>query len=180
VALVSPDVNTPGSAFVNLALANGQTNAMYVIQGVEGADGEAVITASAPGFVDGNGNVRVVPPALRLSGLGAGPVAGGPDDPFTVGIGVADAAGTNLANEQQVRAGGPVVMVTVTSSDPVVAVLAGATETGGTLTVQIPPRVGSVGGISLRPLAAGVTQVTAAAPGAITTDAARVTVNVGP
>ena len=180
VAVISPNVNTPGSAFVEVVLANGQVNASYVIQGVEGADGEAIITVSAPGFVDGNGHVRVVPPALRISGLGASPAAGGADDPFTVGIGVADATGTTLSNDQQVRAGGVAVTVTLASSDPLVAELVTATESGGTLIVQIAPGAGSVGGVALRPLAAGVTEVSATAPGVITTDAARVTVTVGP
>jgi hypothetical protein len=179
VAVVAPDLNTPGTAFVEVALADGQVNAPYVVQGVEGADGEAVITASAPGFVDGNGTVRVVPAALRIQGLATTGSPGGADDPFTVTIGVADAAGTTIANTQQVRGGAAPVTVTLTSSDPSVGTLVTAAETGGTVTVQIAPGTSSAGG-AFRPLAAGSTEVTAASPGLITTDAGRVSVTVGP
>jgi hypothetical protein len=179
VALVSPDSVTPGTAFFEKSLLDGQTSVPFFVQGVEGVEGDVVITASAPGFVDGNGTANVIPAALRISGLATTSTAGGADDPFIVQIGTPNATGSNLGVVQAVRAGGVPVTVTLASSNPAAGELVTPTVTGGTVSVAIGPGQ-SQASASFRPLAAGTTTVTAAAVNVITTDAGSVTVAVNP
>jgi hypothetical protein len=180
VALVSPDATTPGSAFVDVPVADGQVAAFFHVQGVEGVDGDVIVTASAPGFVDANGIVTVVPAALRFAGLATSAVAGGSADAFVVQVGTPTSDGATLSAQQAVRAGGVPLEVTVTSSDPAVAELSTAAGSGAAATLQIDPGANQATGISLVPLATGQTQVSVSAPGMITTGAGMVTVTVDP
>ena len=56
VALVSPNATTPGTAFIDVPVADLNSGANYYLQGVEGATGTVTITASAPGFTSGTGS----------------------------------------------------------------------------------------------------------------------------
>ena len=53
VALVAPDGTTPGSAAIDVTLPDGQTTYDFYVQGVSGATGTAVISASQALFVPG-------------------------------------------------------------------------------------------------------------------------------
>jgi hypothetical protein len=179
LALVSSSSSTPGTPFVDVPVADGQTVARFFVHGLEGVEGDVVITASASGFADGNGTANVIPAALRLSGLATSAFAGGADDPFLVQLGTPNATGSTLATQQAVRAGGTPVTVTLASSNPAAGVLVTPTETGATVTVTVGPGE-SQAAVSFRPLAAGATTVTAAAPGVIATTAGTVNVTVNP
>ena len=179
VALVSPNATTPGTAFIEVPLSDGQTAAPYLVQGVEGAEGDVVITASAARFADGNGTANVIPAAIRIDGLATTATAGGASDDFTVQVGIPNSNGSNLGQVQSVRAGGTAVSATLTSSDPAVGELVTSTASGGTVTVTIGPAT-SAAPATFRPLAAGTTTVTASAPGVITTGEGTVTVTVNP
>ena len=56
VLLVSPNTTTAGTPFVDIPVANGSTDASFVIHGVEGAQGTVTLTATAPGFHAGAGH----------------------------------------------------------------------------------------------------------------------------
>ncbi len=58
VLLLSRNATSAGAAFVDVPVANGNTDATYYIHGVEGARGTVTLTATAPGFTaagDGDG-----------------------------------------------------------------------------------------------------------------------------
>lgn len=180
IALVSPNATTAGTTFILVTLLNNQTQVNFIVQGVEGADGDVVITASSPRFSDGQGTANIVPAAVRLNGLNATATAGGADDPFNVQIGIPNADGSNLAAVQAVRGGGG-VLVTVTSGTPTVGGFVSGSTTVGSVTLPIGANQTQTANGSLRPLTAGSTLVTAAAPnGVITTGAGRVNVTVTP
>jgi hypothetical protein len=180
IALVAPNGSTAGTAFILVNVPNGQTQVNFVVQGVEGADGGVVITASTPGFSDAQNTATVVPAALAFNGLSATATAGGADDGSVVLAGIPDATGSALAQIQTVRGGGQ-MNVTITSSSPAVAGLVSGASTVPSLTMTIGANQQQTANVSLRPLTGGSTLVTATAPnGVITTTQAAVTVTVNP
>jgi len=181
-ALVSPNATTAGTTSILVTLLNNQTQVDFIVQGVEGADGNVVITASAPRFSDGQGTASVVPAAVRFNGLNATATAGGADDPFNIQIGIPNSDGSNLQTVQSVRTrpGSPPLNVTITSANTAAGVLVFGATTGGTVTVPIAAAQNQSANVLFRPVAAGSTLVTAAAPGVITTNAGRVNVSVNP
>jgi uncharacterized repeat protein (TIGR01451 family) len=183
VALVSPDATTPGTAFIDVPIANQSTTALYYLQGVEGAAGTVTITASAPGFTAGSGTLNIVQPAIRIESLSTSTTSLSVDQPFFVRTGPPVAGNSNLAQLQAVRAGGGVT-VTVTNSNASVAQLTTTAGSGQTRTVSIGPNqfnspssvVG--GGVAFDPIAGGSTTVSATATGFISTAAASIAVTV--
>ena len=67
--LVSPDVSTEGTAFIDVVVLNGQSWAFYYVHGVEGAAAVVPLLVSAPGFVSNSADITVVQPALDVSGV---------------------------------------------------------------------------------------------------------------
>ena len=186
--LVAPNATTAGTAFIDVAVANGATDANFYLQGVEGQTGAVTVTAAAPGFTGlTSGIINVVTPALSFlrNGLGFSPIlistttALSTDSPFLVFIGVPDDAGTDLriqsgaGRTQAVRAGGTARTVTVTSSTPATGL--GKTLSGAATPVTVTIPVGAsqtaatvaAGGVAFDPLAGGTTTVAATIPGFI-------------
>lgn len=170
VALVSPNTTTPGTAAIDLTLPNGSTNASYVLQGVEGALGSVLLTASAPGFIDATSVAQVVLPGLTLSGLFT-QLAPKVDDDFQVVVGIPGGDGEDLATNQAIRAGGTPLTVTITSSQATVGTLTTRTNSGQqSVTVQIPvgqnasPAGLNAGGVQFNAVQAGSTLVTVTTP----------------
>ncbi len=131
VALVSPDATTPGTAFIEVPVADGSYWFFYYIQGVEGATpGSVTLTASAPGFIDGTGTVNVVQPALLIYRLVTSIDTLDPDDPFQIGVGIPTAGNTSLSQWQAVRAGGSALTATITNSADTVGRLVTTAATG--------------------------------------------------
>jgi len=173
---VSPNATTAGATFIDVVVPNGQNRANYYVQGVEGAVGTVVLTASAQGFTDGTASITVVAPALDILSLSLSQSAAGADDPFLVRMGVPNAQQTGLSIEQAVRAGGTTLTATVTSTDVGVGGLTTSGQaTVASVTVDIAPlsarSPGTVlaGGVAFDPVAAGTTTIEAAIPGVITT-----------
>ncbi|HKS06387.1 MAG TPA: Ig-like domain-containing protein [Gemmatimonadaceae bacterium] len=181
VMLVSPDANTPGSAFVDIAVPNGNTFFSYVVQGVEGQTGNITLTASSPLFTDATSQVTVQQPAIDISGVPASATTLGNDNAFTVRVGIGTAGG--LSELQNIRAGGTTVTATVTSSTVAGQVL-NLIGAGSSATASIAPlnasTPGSVatGGVAFRPFSAGSTVISATIPGFLSTTNASRTVNV--
>ena len=63
VLLVSRDATTRAPPFVDIPVANGNTDATYYIHGVEGARGTVTLTATATGFTAGQATATVGDPA---------------------------------------------------------------------------------------------------------------------
>jgi hypothetical protein len=183
IALVAPNVTTPGTEFFDVTLANNVTQVNYVVQGVEGQSGGVIITVSSDRFTDGNINALIVPAHVRIDGLPATKVAGSADDPFNVQIGIPNADGSNLLALQNVRAGGTPVSLTLTSSNPAAGALVSGGVPGATASLTIVPLTNASASVSFRPLAAGSTTVGTAVTspaGVVVSGAGTVNVTVNP
>jgi hypothetical protein len=173
VALVAPNSTTPGTESIVVPVANGFTSISYYVQGVEGAADTVSFEISAPSFTPATARHTVVQPQLDVAGLLTGITTLSLDDVFTVRVGLGN--GVNLTALQEIRAGGTALTATVTSSVPTVGQLVTNTLTSGTVTVQIPvlasssPGTVAAGGVAHDPLTAGVTTLSAAIPGFVTT-----------
>jgi antitoxin (DNA-binding transcriptional repressor) of toxin-antitoxin stability system len=168
VALVSPNATTPGTAFIDVPVADLNTGANYYLQGVEGATGTVTISASAPNFTNGTGTLNIVPSALRIEGLPVAIDATAANAGFFVRSGIPNEAETNLQQFQNVRAGFSVT-ATITNSNATVAQLVKDAAGAQQWTVTIGPNQGTsplspaAGSIAFDPLQAGSTTVTASA-----------------
>jgi len=177
VALIAPDVNTPGSAFIDVFVPDGEDEVPYVVQGVVGATGLVTVTATAPGFTAGTGQITVVQPAIMITGL-KDTVGVGENDTFSVLLGLSNLAGDGLSSIQGISAAStqPVVL-TLMSSDGAVADLSAGGPAGDAITVDL--FAGAFDqGAALRAWAPGTTTVSASIPGflALTTATTEVTV----
>jgi len=156
---------------------NGSTYFGYSVQGIEGQTGTVTTTARASGFTDGTAPLNVVTPAVHIANLGGTySLSQAPDSiQFYTQVGIPYADNQYLAEAQSVRAGGSALTVTLTSSQGAVANLVTSSQTGASVTVQIPvglyysPTTVAGGGVALKKLSTGTTVVTSAIPGFITT-----------
>ncbi len=182
VLLVSPNVSTPGTPFIDIPMNAGATSFSYYVQGVEGAADTATITASIPAYTNGAAIGTVRGTGFDIIFLGTSTTTLSPDIPFAVRIGVLNATGNAYSAEQSIRAGGTGVTATLTSSAPAVGLLVTSSQSGGTVTVDIAPQQSrspgtvATGGVALDPLADGTTTVAASIVGY--TALAGATVNV--
>ncbi|MDH3496619.1 MAG: hypothetical protein OER21_07645, partial [Gemmatimonadota bacterium] len=186
VALVAPDASTPGTPFIDLALATGVNSFGYYVQGAEGATGTVSLTATASGYTDGSTTATVAPPAVDIIFLNATTTVGAADDPFQLRIGVPNTTNQFMSIEQAIRAGGTAVTATVTSSDGAVAQLVTQSVTGTSVTVSIAtgqtrsPSTVAAGGVAFDPLAVGTSTVAGSIPGFVSLPTASVSVTVNP
>ena len=168
VLLVSPNTTTAGTPFVDIPVANGSTDASFVIHGVEGAQGTVTLTATAPGFTQVQGTATVGDVGLQLSGVSTSPTALSPNDEFSVNIGVLNASGA-FASVQALRVGAPSVTVTVSHTNTAVGQLVTTSGPGQSRTVTIAagqsnsPTTVAAGGVAFDPIGGGSTTVTATA-----------------
>lgn len=186
VFLVSPNDSTPGTASIDIVVPDGQNRAYYYLQGVEGADASATLTATAAGFTNGVGTMTVVPPAVELASILASYAAGSTDDIAWAQVGVPNGNDTGLQQVQGIRAGSPGVTVTVQSSNAAAAQL--LIDGSGGSSVQLtlgpgefrtPTSIGT-GGLTIDPLAAGTTVISASIPGFTPMVSASQTVTITP
>jgi len=187
VALVSPNLTTPGTPFIDVPIANLSTTALYYLQGVEGATGTVTITASAPQFVSGTGTLTIIQPALRIEGLPTSIDDTASNAAFFVRSGIPDASGAFLQQFQSVRAGSSVLVTLQLNQSPPTPLVAQLVTTSGaaqsrTVTIAATqsnsPTSVAGGGVEFDPLQAGTTTVTASATNFIIIPAAGVRVDV--
>ena len=179
LVLVSRDAATPGQPFVDVNLANGQTDAVFVVHGLEGVTGVATIDATSDKFNGASTSITVAKPAVRLNGVATAMTVFQTPDLFQVQIGVPTATGTNLSEVQSIRPGGTPVSITVTSSNPAVAAFVSGAGTADSVTLQINPGQSITSNITMKPLSAGTTTVSVTPPagyGSVTASSAVVTV----
>jgi hypothetical protein len=181
VLLVSRDATTAGTAFVDIPVANGSTDAGYYIHGVEGAQGTVTVTATAPGFTQAQGSATVGESGLQLLAVPATTTTLSTDTAFYVGVAVLNASG-GIQQYQALRAGAPNVTVTVSHTNTAVAQLVTTGGTGQTRTVLLAagdsntPTTVAAGGIAFDPINGGSTTVNATAPGFRASPSVNVTV----
>ncbi|MEO5818683.1 MAG: Ig-like domain-containing protein [Gemmatimonadaceae bacterium] len=187
VMLVSDDgATTVGTGSAVLNVSAGSTVAFFYLHGVEGAAGTVTVTASAPGFTDATASATVAAKALDLFGVPTSTTAGAADNEFIARIGVVDAAGTSLFQEQEVRPGGTTVVVTLTNSNAAVARLTTSAGSAQSRTVSIAsgnarsPGTVAAGGVAFDPLAAGNTTVAGTASGVVVVTGSSIGVTVTP
>ena len=182
LARVSGDAVTAGLPVIEINIPDGTTTANYYVQGVRGVTGSVVISATSPSFTTGTRPIDVVEPTFQTLGLLTTSTTLAADDPFTVRTYIRNAAG-NLSVIQSVSADGP-LPVTFISSDPTTGAFTTSTDTSASpVTILMPPNTfdspNSVagGGVAFDPLGAGVTTVSATAPGFATTNTGNSTPN---
>jgi hypothetical protein len=174
ILLLSPDAVTPGTASINIPIANGSQFFGYYVQGVEGQTGTATITGTASGFSNGSVNETVAQPALDLQGVPATTTTLSTDNAIYARIGIPDGSNSFLVAVENVRAGAPgPLTATFVSSSPAVGTLVDTAGTAATRTAQIPiglyytPTAVAAGGVAFHPLTSGSTNVSVTAPGSI-------------
>lgn len=176
VALLAPNFSTPGTASLDFPLPNGSTQISFYVQGV--AIGTSTITASVPTFTSAVRVANIVQPALQVALLPDSIMDDDPNDPFVVRVGIPNGDQSALGVAQFVRAGGPALSATVSSSDVTIAALVTNAENGSPVVVTIPAgetQSGAsavLGGVELDPLLPGAVTISAAIPGFISTAAA--------
>jgi uncharacterized repeat protein (TIGR01451 family) len=180
--LVSPDAATPGTSSFTTNLANGSTFVSYHVQGVENVTGSADVTVSAPGFTSAGHTVQVVRPGLEIHNLTAETTTLSEDDvDVYVQVGIPCGGDTHLCSVQNVRAGSPgfVVTLSLASAETPIARLTSdePAATAQSVTKPIKPGIyhtqafvsGTAYGLAFDPLSAGTTSVTVTGPaGALT------------
>ncbi|MFH1029483.1 MAG: hypothetical protein V1791_15905, partial [Pseudomonadota bacterium] len=168
--LLSPDATTPGTAFLDLVIADGQTTKDFYIQGINGVTGTVTITATNALFTTGTVSIELVQSIAQITGLPATDTVGAANDPFYVNTGVLNAAGTAVQAWQDVNPAGP-IQVLLTSSNVSVGELETNAATGAQVTVSVPingyysPTTKATGGVEFDPLATGSTTVSASVNG---------------
>ncbi len=176
VALLAPNFSTPGTASLDFPLSNGSTQVSFYVQGV--AIGTANITASVPTFTSAVRVANIVQSALQVALLPDSIMDVDPNDPFVVRVGVPSGDQSTVDVAQFVRAGGPALSATVSSSDASIAALLTNAENGSPVVVTIPAGENQsgasavLGGVELDPLLHGATTISAVIPGFISTAAA--------
>ena len=184
VLLLSPNATTPGTGTIDVPIGVGASSFSYYVQGVDTALGTATITASIPAYTNDTATATVRGRALDIIFLGTSTTTLSADAPFSVRIGVLNAAGTGYTAEQTIRAGGTGVTATLTSSAPTIGQLVTSAQSGSLVTVDIAPQQSrspgtvATGGVAFDPLAAGTTTVAATIPGFTALTGAQVNVTV--
>ena len=186
IALVASSSQDIGHPTASNYVANGATDARFVVQGLENTTGTVDVTVSAPGFADAVFSVDVTAPAFRVVGLATAIDVPDPDDAFYVQTGRLNAGGTSFAAVEPLRVGGPGGVVTIGVSDAGVAELVTTALTGQTVEVtmvggeQNSPTSVAAGGVAFSPLAPGPVDVAVTMPGFTPLNGGIVSVTVGP
>jgi len=167
---LSNAATTAGGASVDIPIADGQRYGYFYVQGVRGATGSAILTATQALFTTATATIAVVPPVLQINSLTTPTTTLAADDDFYVQAGVLNLAGSSIQQWQDVSGEGP-LPVTFTSSNQAVGQMAKTGSTGASLTVNIPvnqyysPTSKASGGMAFDALSGGSTTVAASAVG---------------
>ena len=180
--LVSPDAATAGTASFTMTLANGATSVPYYVQGRENVTGSANVTVSAPGFTGGSHSVQVVQTGVEIHQLHPDTTTLSADDiDWYVAVGIPCPGNMQLCQGQNVRAGGPSLIATLTlapAPTPIARLRSDQpVSTGQSVTKPIQPgfsntmalATDTVYGLAFDPLAGGATTVTATGPAGVLT-----------
>jgi len=178
VLLLSPNATTAGSESIVVPVSDGNTSFSYYVHGIENQTGNILVTATAPGFIDGSATTEVVQPAVQIyqSSLTTPKNTLDPDDEFYAQVGLPYAGDTQLQTVLDVRFGAPSLTATFVSSTPTVGQLLTSSTSGASVTAEVvagesnTPTTLAGGGVAFEPLDAGATTVSVSIPGFIVTD----------
>jgi hypothetical protein len=197
---LAPDLNTAGGSSADVFVPNGQSFFNYVVQGKEGVTGTnpVTVTATAPGFATGTGNISLVQGALDLINVPSTTTTFSAYSFIYARVGLPNSQTTPqfLVALQEIRAGAPALPVTFALTDPqgAATLVKSGLVTGDTLTANVPvprgvqtPTDTTQGGVALQPQAsgnvtvsasiAGFLQVTTSAGSAVTITQPQITLN---
>lgn len=186
VMLLSPDATTAGTASIDIEVAAGSTLAQYYIQGVEGADASATVTATASGFTNGVSTVTVVPPGIQIESVASAYASDAPDDIIRARIGVPFANNSSIWITQGIRAGGTPATITFSSSNVGAVSLNSLTASGASVDVTLGVGAFLTGltleaaGVTLDPVGVGSSTLSVSSPGFTPTVAASFTTTINP
>jgi hypothetical protein len=179
--LVAPDEFLAGSAFIDVTVPDGVSNAPFVLRGLPWTVGtstetDVLVTATTPGFFTDSEIYRHVQPALDLIDLPASTTIVSPNTRFRVRVGVPEGDGVSPQMTQSL------LTATFTNSFAVVGQLEGqnGSDSAQQRTYTVPPG-GSTSpsvGLEFDPIGIGTTTVSATIPGFISTPRASANVQV--
>ena len=169
--LVSPsDTTTAGAASTTVTIPANSNSVLFCVAGASGQAGATSnLTASATGFGSGTRAVSVLQPVVGISGIATNLTTQSVDDAFNVLVGIGQPATPTVLNTlQDARKGGGGITATVSVPDTSVVQLKSGAQTGASVTVAIPERNSqNTATLSIDPLAAGTTSVSASIPGGV-------------
>ena len=190
--LLAATNTSPGSAAIDIAVANGVTGFSFYVVGTDWVDGVSsaatvTVTATASGFSSAGAAITYVRPTLDIGNLPTSLSAASSNRDFTVRVGIPNAGNTGLRLFQWRRPGGSDLVVTVTNSNAGVAELdqnnglnGAQTQTATIVAGQSSTAFNAAGGLEFDPLGVGSTVLTATIPNFATLPATGFTVNVTP
>jgi uncharacterized repeat protein (TIGR01451 family) len=190
---VSPDPTVTGDpdGSISVFVPNNQTAVPFVLQALENVTGTATVTLSAPGFVTSTITVTVAPAAIEIVGLPTSVQAGSAEQTgWYVQVGIADQFNGFLTTVQNVRAGSPGFVVTLTSNSSAASLRSDQpVASGQSVTKPIQPGIyftqavtaGTIFGLGFTPVSQGSVTISATGPaGVVSTSNASRTVAITP
>lgn len=174
-AIVSANALLAGTRFVDVFLPNGDTEALFYLQGLD--TGLVTVTATANTFNATMQDVDVVPAGIRIIELADSIDTTDPDDEFVVQVGGITADSSDIVTPQELRGGGPSRSIDVGSSDGSLAFIVLGNSLDQTVSLQLnpgqfeSPLTVAQDGLALTPWQAGTVTVAASTPGFLTTAA---------
>lgn len=177
--LIAANDSTVGAASQDIFVPLGQSFLTYYVQAIEGTINDSARTIltdidPAPGFVPDTVMQHVFMPVFDIIFLTSSANTRSANDPFQVRTGSSFSPTGGINQEDEIRAGGVPVTVSVINDSAAVANLvttatgvAGADSVTTTIAVRQARSPGTVaqGGVEFRPTGAGTTTVRAHAPG---------------
>jgi hypothetical protein len=171
---LAPNATTAGTNAISVTVPAGRARATFYVQGFD--EGTCDLTVTAPagaGISDGQAEIQIVTPALRILNLDGSRSTQSQNDPFNVEIGIPQPNLKSLATAQAIRAGAAALSIPVCSSNTTVGIVVGAGSDGcKTVTLGAGASRTAEGVLEFDPLNGGNTTVCAGAVGYIATDAA--------
>jgi hypothetical protein len=167
--LIAPNATTAGSPSIDVTVAAGQTSFSYVLQSLAGT-GTVQVIASAPGYVNGAGDVTLVPSGFIINSPGGTLSTSQVAANTSIQLCATSLNPATLAYDgfqsRLLRFGIAPVSVAVTSSNTTVGVVVNSpqSQTGNSFCTNT-----STGGMQFDPLAAGTTTLTLVTPSGFTT-----------
>ncbi len=185
--MLAPNATTPGTPTLDVVVPNGATSFSYFVQGVENSQTRGTVTALASGFVTGTASDSVAQPAADIIFLPTSISSTAANVDFQTRLGIPDALGNSISQEQSLRAGATAVTTTINNTNSTAAQLVtqaqgntqSATTTVSAGTARSPSGL-AAGGVQFDPQAQGTTGVTVGIPGFRVIPASTITVNIGP
>jgi hypothetical protein len=173
IALVSPNVSTPGAAFIDVPFVIGATSTNFYVHAVDGRLGDTTfVYSSAPGFATDSMQINVWQGVYEIIGLNANGTTISADDAFQVRVGTPSNPTTGvLSSVDALRAGADTLRISVINDSSAVGTLVTSETVADSVEIPLRPQAtatpGTVaaGGVAFRALGEGVTTVRSVLPG---------------